>query len=404
MHVQCTATVDHFASSISPDQGLFCTEIITDLNCATNADLAATTAPPATPGRPGPVEDLEWAAAVAKVVAAAEHYTQVNAEQRGKSWALAPTIENPNEVRAWTNRHRWQQQLRSALNSTWGRRICTNRQVNTEAVFATGVMMASCANSATGRDVTKARETLATETGLKIWQVDRARGVLKDLQLGVEMARGRYLTSEERAAARHHHGKTQIRAASTWALTSPQVIVKSYAQIFSSADLIPLGGVLSLPPVGNNSPKRERKRSRTARSRRNTHRPAGRPDSATGKSSFDQRGVALPAQRTAGELITHIPALSRHFRPVFGKRAEHRTWSPQRQWRHIGELCRVVDKLGLGGVPGKDLAKALTADTVARGWIWPNEIERPVGFLTWRLQQLDLAALRGTLEASGAQK
>nr|GLK38300.1 hypothetical protein GCM10017611_51660 [Rhodococcus wratislaviensis] len=54
-------------------------------------------------------------------------------------------------------------------------------------------------------------------------------------------------------------------------------------------------------------------------------------------------------------------------------------------------MCAVLASAGVDGNRwrGRDIAAELTRDTQQRGWVWPQHIERPLGYLRWRLTQID---------------
>ncbi|PBC35814.1 hypothetical protein CJ178_30625 [Rhodococcus sp. ACPA4] len=76
-------------------------------------------------------------------------------------------------------------------------------------------------------------------------------------------------------------------------------------------------------------------------------------------------------QRTAAQLISHIPAL--------------------KTIKHVGQICDVLDQAGIDTTrwTGRDIARELTRDTQSRGWVWPTQFTRPIAFLRWRLAHID---------------
>ncbi|WP_154100384.1 hypothetical protein [Rhodococcus sp. YH3-3] len=100
------------------------------------------------------------------------------------------------------------------------------------------------------------------------------------------------------------------------------------------------------------------------------HTRAGKPENT-------QRSTPRPIelQRTAAQLIAHIPAL--------------------KTVRHVGRICDVLvnTDIDITRWTGRDIARELTADTQSRGWVWPTQLTRPTAFLRWRLAQIDWSKL-----------
>lgn len=349
---------------------------------ASHTDAAATSA-----AGPTTEDAEEWATAVREATENVARIEALNAEsgQRGNSWALPVTTGRRARTPVWTSRAQWQHQVRTLLNSPTGTEICKKNAISTEAVFAVAVIHACFAEGKTGRGVTASRERIATRAGVSVTVVKRARRVLVVLGMAVEQERGRYLTTLESMAAEAHHGHRQFRAASVWALISPRAAVTtitapfkkfrkpSRATLRSAAcrvrtasrtspqtggrgPLSPSGGFVLQSLVFKFSPTHAQAR---AGKPKNTPRSTPRP-------------IAL--QRTAAQLIDHIPAL--------------------KTVRHVGQICDVLDQAGIDAArwTGRDIARKLTTDTQTRGWVWPAQLTRPTAFLRWRLAQIDWSA------------
>jgi hypothetical protein len=163
-----------------------------------------------------------------------------------------------------------------------------------------------------------------------------------------------------------------------WALTSPKSLVvaaqvatkklakkvrrskddalASYPQLRSRGPLSPSRGFKLLSLVRELSPTRAR--TRTGEQSKNSKTPPPQPR-------------AIELQRTAAELLVHAP--------VFASAG------------HVGLICEALANAGIDANRwrGRDIAAELTRDTQQRGWTWPTHIERPVGFLRWRLAHID---------------
>jgi len=331
-------------------------------------------------GEVSTTNDPEWDALVSAAVERVNEIERLNAEseQRGRSWSLPVDPGRQASTPAWTGRTAWQLQVRNVLNSPTGRDVCRRCKVSTEFVFAVAVTMASFAERSTGRRVCAARDTIAHRSGVSVSVVKRARRALQTLSVAREMVRGRYLRADESYAAESHHGRIQRRAASVWALTSPKSLViaagragkklskkvrrsknaarSSYPQLLARGPLSPSRGFKLLSLVRELSPKRARAR-------------AGQQ--SKNSKSLAQQPRPIDLQRTAAELLVHAPAFE--------------------SAGHIGAICEVLASAGVDGNRwrGRDIAAELTRDTQQRGWIWPQHIERPVGYLRWRLTQID---------------
>jgi hypothetical protein len=200
--------------------------------------------------------------------------------------------------------------------------------------------------------------------------------------MAVEQERGRYLTTLESMAAEAHHGHKQFRAASVWALISPRAAVTA----------------ITAPFKKSRKPSRATLRTATFRARtasRTSPHPGGRgplsplggfvlqslvlkfspthANTRAGRPKNTQRSAPRPIdlQRTAAQLIAHIPAL--------------------KTTKHIGQICDVLDRAGIDPArwTGRCIARELTRDTQSRGWVWPTQITRPIAFLRWRLAHIN---------------
>ena len=328
---------------------------------------------------PSPI-DIEWNALVSAAVERVNQVERLNAEsqQRGRSWSLPVDPGRQASTPAWTGRAAWQHQVREMLNSSTGREVCRRFRVSTEFVFAVAVTMASFAERSTGRRVCASRDKIAHRSGVSVSVVKRARRALQTFSVAREMVRGRYLTADESHAAESHHGRIQRRAASVWALTSPKSLViaarraakslsktvrrskeaarSRYPQLGVRGPLSPSRGFKFLSLVRELSPKR-------AQTRAGKH--------SRNPKTLAQQPRPIDLQRTAAELVSYAPAFE--------------------SAGHIGAICDVLANVGVdvNRWRGRDIAAELTRDTQQRGWIWPERIERPVGYLRWRLTQID---------------
>lgn len=270
--------------------------------------------------------------------------------QRGHSWAL------PGRPPAlcWSGRARWLLAVDVALLSDEGRRLCRGLRLSIATARIIARACAGFADSLTGRHLTASNQTIA-EAAAKLagrsrpWchdVVGHTRRVLKELGLAVEVARGRYLTHFERLAAAVHHEGTQIRAASTWALT----LIRRW----ESKSYLPRRG-----PTGSSTPRR-----------RNSPNARKRAKAPSGRSSKTPRGPRpLAAQIVTAQLIQRTHGLD--------------------NGRHLGSLIDVIDEfVDCERWTGRDLAALLDDDARTNPRDWPAHIAHPAAFLRHRLARL----------------
>lgn len=110
--------------------------------------------------------------------------------------------------------------------------------------------------------------------------------------------------------------------------------------------LPPSGGVCSSSPVGTNSP--------SAHARREPRTPATQTRSPRGAARAPR---PLATQRLAGQLVARCHGLGRG---------------------HVGAICDALTGAGIDPAvwSAADITGALEADMRARGWCWPDRIER----------------------------
>jgi len=312
--------------------------------------------PPVTvpsPSDPPPPDDsAPLADALAQARRRADAAARLNSDtaQRGHSWSLPHT---PPAL-TWTSSRHWLGQVYDALSASPARKLLAERRLPLPTVFAVASACARLADSRTGRGITASCRTIGVVAGrilrrgrpLAADTVKRARRILAQLGLAVECARGRYLTRDERDAALAHHGGTQIRAASVWALVSPKDTVCSRLPSGSST---PRKG-----PTGSGSPNARATRTRKA--------PSGRPHMTPTRTRH--------AHRVTAQLLTHAPGLD--------------------TGRHLGSLVDVVaEHVDCTRWTGHDLAHLLFVDArTGHRHDWPTHIANPAAFLRFRLRRL----------------
>lgn len=211
-----------------------------------------------------------------------------------RSWALPPST-SLGSLPTWGGRQRWLTAVAVALATAEGQQIRRAHEVSAATVRAVARADAEAADYRSGRGVATSHATVARRIRRCPRSVAAARAVLAALGLSVTVAAGRYLTASERAAARAVHGRHQVRAASTRALTLPR---RAWT-------------ICNLPRRGHKTSQFKSLRS-TKRTRKRVPR--------------QQHNRPLWIQRLAGHLVERLPWLGR---------------------RHLGYLCDALMGLGL---------------------------------------------------------
>lgn len=271
--------------------------------------------------------------------------------QRGHSWAL----DGRQPALVWQSRTKWLTAAAAELACAPGRQLCRKWGVSSRTVLLVARACAHFADSSTGRGVTASNATIgrvAAELAGRARPychdvVLKARAVLAALELAVEVARGRYLTVEERFQAAVHHDGVQIRAASTWALTTPR---RWYTKS-------------SLPRSGSTGSKTPRKKRSPTHARKRATAPSGRSPRLQGRERPRQAHIVT------AQLVAAAKSLD--------------------NGRHLGSLVDVIDELvDCTRWTGRDLVTILNEDARKNPRDWPSTIKNPAGFLRHRLSRL----------------
>lgn len=227
---------------------------------------------------------------------------------RGRAWRPTAGPRLPASVPVWSSAADWLTRLSAALRTPEGEEKRAVAKVSADTLIDVAAADARAADSRTGRGVTTAHDTVAKALGCSAKTVQRARTLLEALGFACTVVRGRYLTTQERAAARAHHGGDQRRMASERALLVPRSL--------SNVHLPRRGSVTSHLPSGSDLPKRASARAGAASRRpattKSTRRCPPRP--------------TMSVQRLAAGIAQRLPWLARG---------------------HIGSLCRTLTVLGL---------------------------------------------------------
>lgn len=250
----------------------------------------------------------------------------------------------------WTSRTRWLDELAVWADTEAGRATCA-RKVRAETVLRVAGVLAAHADHSTGRHCAVTNAVIAQAAGCTARTVSTVRCVLREAGLAVEVRRGTGSAAAPQAA----------RRPSVWHLVSRREPVDGSA-VFH---LPPTQRVRRLTSVGKNSPS---PRTRAPRSKSPSKQPPQRARRYAPRP--------LRVQRLADELVGNDYGRSGL---CHGLRRGH-----------LGHICDALIRSGLDldAWTARAITAALNADMSARGWSWPNHIERPGAFLTARLRRL----------------
>lgn len=243
----------------------------------------------------------------------------------------------------WTSRAGWLDELTVWADTEAGRAACA-RKVRADLLLRVAQVLAAHADHSTGRHCAVTNAVIARAAGCTPRTVSTVRGVLCEAGLAVEVRRGTGSSAAPRT----------VRRPSVWHLVSRRAPVDN-------------GAVFHLPPsrrdrrvtlVGKNPPS-ARKRAPQTKS------PANKPPQRARR--YAPR--PLPVQKLAAGIVARSQGLA-HV--------------------HTGHICDALIRSGLDldAWNATAITAALNADMRARGWCWPDRIERPGAFLVTRLRRL----------------
>lgn len=274
----------------------------------------------------------------------------------------------PATTPMWTSRAGWLEELEHWLNTEDGRAACARVHVRLSMVVRVSEAFAEHADHGTGRHCAVTNAVVAAAAGCSPRTVTTVRRLLRDdAKLAVEIHRGTGCAAAPRAA----------RRPSVWHLVSRREPVDNRAV----CDLPPSRRDRRLALVGKNSPS-TRKRAPQSKS------PSKQPPQRARR--YAPR--PLRVQQLADELVGNDYGRSGL---CHGLRRGH-----------LGHICDALIRSGLDldAWTGRSITVALNADMSARGWSWPNRIERPGAFLAARLRRLPVrpgGPHRGGVTAAG---
>lgn len=278
------------------------------------------------------------------------------------SWQPAP-VRSVGRLIVWRSADHWLSTLVAQLSGECAS-LLKRHHVRLDTVRRVALDEIAHADHA-GRGVATAHDTVARSLGIAGITVQRARAVIRDAGFSVTVTPGRYLTIDERAQARRHHGGRQLRCASTRALIMPSPALAS-TQSPSSASVGAQND--ELPRQGFRTPPTSRQRYSPARADARLANAAPRR-----QASKDRRPYPLTLQRLAAALTQRIP------------------------WLRSERTAAVCAVLGAecgptSGWTAVDLIDHIDLDTIRRGWSAPRRIRRPLPFLRGLLRRAQVAA------------
>lgn len=328
---------------------------------------------------------------------------ELNATQRGNSWSLPVPAGAEADAPVWHGPEHWIETVRVLLGTERGQQLVTRHHTNADTVLVVAGELAARADGLTGRGVTVSDATVSDTIGLGIKAVRRGRYVLRDLGLARSLATGRKLSLVEQAAAWLHHGGAQIAAASVWALMIPReaaAVARPLTPRRKSASLGRLSRAAHAAAAAANAapstPDRPVGPPTTNLSSREVCSGANYSPSARerdGKNSKKSRRRTEPGprsldlQRTAAELIHHIPGMDRQqWISTPGSGSYVRLPGP-----HIGWVADLIADAGIDSTwwTGRAMAARLSRYMAEQGYSWPNRITNPGGFLRALLAAVD---------------
>lgn len=243
----------------------------------------------------------------------------------------------------WTSRESWLTNLEQWASSPAFVAARTSARVSITAatLLAIATVMAEHADHATGRHVAVTRANIASRVGCSPDTITVAWRLLRTTGWAVEAQRG--------------HGSPGTPTAGRRPSVYHLVPRRQPRPVVHNPDLPPKAGSCLLPSVGKYSPSARERAGGSPSKKRRPYRAAPRP---------------LATQRLAAQLVNRCHSLDS---------------------THLGAICDAITTAGIDPAvwSARAITDALNADMAARGWSWPDHLERPAGFLSSRLRRLD---------------
>lgn len=265
---------------------------------------------------------------------------------------------------AWWGRDHWctvEVPVALAVNRAAARRW----HVEPDTAKRVARVMARYADRITGRDCRPTNDRLAAEAFVSVRQMQRARGLLKELGLVVELVRGRAHMSRSERIAAWRRGSSHRQIAGEFALCSLRRPQR------------PRTPVERVTPPGDTEGKPVTHLGRGffgRKDRREEPRCARRPPPRA------RNGPVTPAAVKSRRLIAGVQARIGWLSGV----------SPRR--------LTTLHRFARHGWTPRDVHRALDEVLRARGWSVPDRIEHPAAYLAALLRDVDPGDRPGALE------
>ena len=294
---------------------------------------------------------------------------------RRREWVQQVGYVEPS-VPVWTSRRGWVAAVSSWAGGPGLQEVCRDTRVSISpaTVVAVARLWARFADHGTGRNAAVTRARIAEELGCSIKTVQRAWQVLGAAGFAVEAARGHGSNA----------GHTAGNRPSVWHLISrrPEREAAANPPITSGA-----GDAQSVENVPLPTSRREGWFSYLQKNSPSTRKRAPSKKSPSKQPQQQGRRCAprpLHVQKIAAGIVVGSQGLS-HV--------------------HSGHICEALTRSGLDLTTwtAPQILAALNADMHARGWSWPNQVDRPGAFLATRLRRLPVrpdGAHRGGVNAA----
>lgn len=259
--------------------------------------------------------------------------------------------------------------------AVWAHReLCRAHHVAPDTVVAVARGMAAHADAVTGRDCRPTNERLVDVVRVSLSTVQRARRVLKELRLVVEVTAGRsIMTAAERLAA-WRSGSSHRRIAAVFALCSRR---ERRPGLWMKARRRRQAVDRDTPPVGQ-VVKRETLDRSARLQRQNRTSDEDATSSRAPKDPGQRRRAADPAARRLAEgARRRLPWL----RAVSARR-----------------LTPTLTRFARAGWSATDVERGVADALATHGWRVPRELTQPAAYLARLLRGLDPADRPGALD------
>jgi hypothetical protein len=270
---------------------------------------------------------------------------------------------------AWWSADDWVEvEVRGAVAER--RDLCRAHHVDPDTVLAVARGMAGFADFRTGRDCRPTNTRLVALLRCSLSTVQRARRVLKDLGLVVELVRGRSIMTRAERLAAWRRGSSHRCVAAEFALCSRRHRPRRPHRRPTAVER-------DTPPSASPETAPLTKSSTSLRATPETRRGAPRPTATPKKPPRGRRR----AQAATGRLVE-------------GTRTRLRWLSAVPTPR----LAPPLHRFAQAGWTPRDVERALDDALAARGWRLPPRIHHPAAYLATLLRPLDPADRPGALD------